>query len=71
MLRSYFNKLQIQLSKYYDINFWFSGFHKMTVTVLKTEYVKADPIQISYRNYTKFNPHTFSRRTKRLSVPRR
>ena len=31
----------------------------MTVTVLKTEYVKADPIQINYRNYTKFNPILF------------
>ena len=37
----------------------FSDFHKMTVTVLKTEYVKADPIQINYRNYTKFNPILF------------
>ena len=33
----------------------FSDFHRMTVTILKTEYVKADPIQIIYRNFKKFN----------------
>ena len=27
----------------------------MTVTVLKTEYVKADPIQVNYRDYKNFN----------------
>ena len=37
------------------LNTGFSDFHKMTVTVLKAEYVKADPIQINYRNYKKFN----------------
>ena len=26
----------------------FSDFHKMTVTILKTEFVKSDPIQINY-----------------------
>ena len=29
----------------------FSDFHKMNVTVLKTEFVRADPIQINYRDY--------------------
>ena len=37
----------------------FSDFHKMTVTILKTEYVKADPIQINYRNYKNFNQAHF------------
>ena len=38
----------------------FSDFHKMTVTVLKTEFVKADPIQVSYRNYKNYNHFDFS-----------
>ena len=37
-----------------------SDFHKMTVTVLKTEYVEADPIQINYRNYKNYNHIKFS-----------
>ena len=37
----------------------FSDFHKMTVTILKTEYVKADPIQIQYRNYKNFDLMVF------------
>ena len=37
----------------------FSDFHKMTVTVLKTEYVKADPIQVNYRDYKNYNPTLF------------
>ena len=37
----------------------FSDFHKMTVAILKTEYVKEDPIQINYRNYKNFNPILF------------
>ena len=32
----------------------------MTVTVLKTEFVKADPIQINYRNYKNYNNLEFS-----------
>ena len=39
----------------------FSDFHKMTVTVLKTEFVKADPILINYRDYKKYNPLEFSK----------
>ena len=38
----------------------FSDFHKMTITVLKTEYVKTDPLQINYRNYKKFNVTAFN-----------
>ena len=34
----------------------FSDFHKITVTVLKTEYVKAYLIQINYRDYKNYNP---------------
>ena len=34
---------------------WFSDFHKMTVIILKTESVKADPIQIKYRNNKNLN----------------
>ena len=37
-----------------------SGFHKMTVTVLKTEFVKSDPIQINYRDYKNYNPVNFN-----------
>ena len=37
----------------------FSDFHKMTVTVLKTEYTKADPIQINYRDYKKYDVNVF------------
>ena len=37
----------------------FSDFHKMTATVLKTEYVKADPIQVNYRDYKHYNPRLF------------
>ena len=37
----------------------FSDFHKMTLTILKTEYGKADPIQINYRNYKNFSPILF------------
>ena len=36
-----------------------SDFHKMTMSVLKTEFVKADPIQINYRDYKKFNACAF------------
>ena len=47
----------------------FSDFHKMTVTVLKTEFVKADPIQINYRDYNKFNPFIFKKDLKtRLNI---
>ena len=38
----------------------FSDFHKMTITVLKTEFVKANPIQINYRDYKNYNPFNFS-----------
>ena len=38
----------------------FSDFHKMTITVLKTEFVKANPIQINYRNYKNYNPIEFN-----------
>ena len=37
----------------------FSDFHKMAVTILKAEYVKADPIQIQYRNYKNFDLMVF------------
>ena len=33
----------------------------MTVTVLKTEFIKPDPIQINYRDYKKYNSLNFSR----------
>ena len=38
----------------------FSDFHKMMVTVLKTEFVKSDPIQINYRDYKKYNAVNFN-----------
>ena len=37
----------------------FSDFHKMTFTVLKTEFTKADPIKMSYRNYKNYNRSDF------------
>ena len=37
----------------------FLDLHKMTVTILKTEYIKADSIQIQYRNYRNFDPILF------------
>ena len=39
----------------------FSDFHKMTVTVLKTEFVKADPVQINYRDYKNYNSLNFGK----------
>ena len=36
-----------------------SDFHKLMMSVLKTEFVKADPIQINYRDYKNFNACTF------------
>ena len=36
-----------------------SDLHKMTVTILQSEYIKADPIQIQYRNYENFDPILF------------
>ena len=38
----------------------FSDFHKLTITVLKTEYVKGDPIYISYRDYKNYNSVNFT-----------
>ena len=38
----------------------FSDFHKMTVTVLKTEFVKADPLKINYRDYKTYNLNEFN-----------
>ena len=33
----------------------FSDFHTMVFTILKTEFIKADPIKINYRDYGNFN----------------
>lgn len=38
----------------------FSDFHSMTTTILKTEFVKVDPIQVNYRDYKHYNPINFS-----------
>ena len=43
-------------SKHCGLTTGFSDFHKMALTILKTEYVKADPIQINDRNYKNFSP---------------
>ena len=37
----------------------FSDFHKMTVTILKTEFVKPEPIHINFRDYKKYNSVKF------------
>ena len=37
----------------------FSDFHKMTITTMKTEFVKAEPVQMNYRDYRNYNPKTF------------
>ena len=42
----------------------FSDFHKMTVTVLKTEFVKADPLKINYRDYKNYNSFEFNKELK-------
>ena len=39
----------------------FSDFHKMTVTVLKSKFVKSDPLQIKYRDYKNYNPANFTK----------
>ncbi len=39
----------------------FSDFHKMTISALKTEFVKADPIQVSYRDYKNYNSSSFNK----------
>ena len=47
----------------------FSDFHKMTITAMKTEFVKSDPIQINYRDYKKYNPFNFSQELRyRLNI---
>ena len=38
----------------------FSDFHKLTITVLKTEFIKGDPIYIHYRDYKNYNPFDFT-----------
>ena len=37
-----------------------SDFHKLTATNLKTEFIKAEPIKIKYRDYKYFNPQMFN-----------
>ena len=39
----------------------FSDFHKMTVSILKTQFVKIDPIQINHRDYKNCYPINFTR----------
>ena len=34
----------------------FSDFHKMTISIMKTQFMKADPIQIDYSDYKNYNP---------------
>ena len=36
-----------------------TDFHKMTVTVLKSEFVKSDPLQIKYMDYKNYNHANF------------
>ena len=38
----------------------FSDFHKLTITVLKTEFSKGDPIYINYRDYKNYNSLHFT-----------
>ena len=38
----------------------FSDFHNMTLIVLKTEFVKADRVQINYRDYKNYNSFNFN-----------
>ena len=46
----------------------FSVFHKMTLTVLKTEFVKADPIKMNYRDYKNYNSCEFNKDLKRKLI---
>ena len=41
------------------INIGCSDFHKMSVTVLKTKFVKSKPKQVTYRNYKYFDENSF------------
>ena len=38
----------------------FSDFHKLTMTVLKTEFIKGYPIYINYRDYKNYNSFDFT-----------
>ena len=53
------------------MNTGFSDFHKMVVTVLKTEFVKVDPLKITYRDYKNYNSFEFNKdlKTKLISEP--
>ena len=44
----------------------FSDFHKMTLTVMKTTFIKADPIKINYRDFKNYNPIDFTYELKNL-----
>ena len=50
-------KRSFQYSK--TIETGLSDHHKMIITVLKTEFIKKDPIQINYRNYKYFDENLF------------
>ena len=42
----------------------FSDFHKMTISVLKTQFIKSEPILINYRDYKNFDANKFSHELK-------
>ena len=50
--KSYFQNTEVITTE-------FSDFHKMTITILTTEFVKAEPIQVVYRIYKNYNPMIF------------
>ena len=43
-----------------------SDFHKMAVTVLKSTFAKAEPREITYRNYRNFDQEKFKEQLKRI-----
>ena len=43
-----------------------SDCHKMTISMMKTEIIKSQPMQLKYRDYTHFQPHLFNCELKTL-----
>ena len=58
------NKHTFQNTK--ALNTGFSDFHKMTI--MKTEFIKAEPVQINYRDYRNYNPNNFGEELSRVDL---
>ena len=60
MLRFNTHKLQVQFPKYTGADSRIFRFSQNDGNCLKTEFVKADPVQINYRDYRIFNVASFN-----------